>query len=144
MTSSGHCLVIPWALRIRRRRCERSYSPISAAPSPKRKNLAMMPIWNCSESTTAIVRSELDKNDGREVKHTGDGIMAAFTSVVSAVAFAVEVQRRLHERNQAAAVPFEVRIGISAGEPVTDDHDDLFGAAVQLAARLCAVALLAI
>ena len=34
----------------------------------------------------------------------------------------------------------KIRIGISAGEPVTDDHDDLFGAAVQLAARLCAVA----
>jgi class 3 adenylate cyclase len=66
--------------------------------------------------------------------------MAAFTSVVSAVDFAVGVQRRLHERNQQAAVPFEVSIGISAGEPVTDDHDDLFGAAVQLAARLCAAA----
>jgi class 3 adenylate cyclase len=35
---------------------------------------------------------------------------------------------------------FHVSIGISAGEPVTDDHDDLFGAAVQLAARLCAAA----
>ena len=92
----------------------------------------------------AIVRNELDKNDGREVKHTGDGIMAAFTSVVSAVAFAVEVQRRLHERNQAAAVPFEVRIGISVGEPVTDDHDDLFGAAVQLAAGYAQSRLLAI
>ena len=87
-----------------------------------------------------IVRSELVAHDGREVKHTGDGIMAAFTSVVSAVAFAVKVQRRLHERNQKATTPFEVSIGISAGEPVTDDHDDLFGAAVQLAARLCAAA----
>ncbi len=87
-----------------------------------------------------IVRSELATHDGREVKHTGDGIMAAFTSVVSAVAFAVGVQRRLHERNQKATTPFEVSVGISAGEPVTDDHDDLFGAAVQLAARLCAAA----
>ena len=33
----------------------------------------------------------------------------------------------------------KVRIGISAGEPVADNHD-LFGAAVQLAARLCSVA----
>jgi hypothetical protein len=30
-----------------------------------------------------------------------------------------------------------VKVGIRAGEPVTDDNDDLFGAAVQLAARLC-------
>ncbi|HEY1989408.1 MAG TPA: nickel-binding protein [Acidimicrobiales bacterium] len=88
----------------------------------------------------SIVRSQLVVHEGREVKHTGDGIMAAFTSVVSAVAFAVEVQRRLDERNQEGTIPLDVSIGISAGEPVTDDNDDLFGAAVQLAARLCAAA----
>jgi class 3 adenylate cyclase len=87
-----------------------------------------------------IVRSELLAHDGREVKHTGDGIMAAFTSIVAAVDFAVAVQRRMHARNENAAAPFHLSIGISAGEPVTDDHDDLFGAAVQLAARLCAAA----
>jgi len=88
----------------------------------------------------SIVRDELATNHGREVKHTGDGIMAAFTSVVSAVAFSVAVQRRIHERNQRAHTPFQISIGVSAGEPVTDDHNDLFGAAVQLAARLCAFA----
>jgi adenylate cyclase len=88
----------------------------------------------------SIVRHELAVHDGREVKHTGDGIMAAFTSVVSAVAFSIAVQRRCHERNQKALTPFHVSIGISAGEPVTGDNDDLFGAAVQLAARLCAAA----
>jgi class 3 adenylate cyclase len=87
-----------------------------------------------------IVRSELAARDGREVKHTGDGIMASFTSIVDAVDFAVAVQRRMHVRNQDAATPFDLSIGISAGEPVTDEHDDLFGAAVQLAARLCAAA----
>ena len=66
--------------------------------------------------------------------------MASFSSVVSAVTFAISVQRRLHERNQKADTPFHVSIGISAGEPVTDDNDDLFGAAVQLAGRLCAAA----
>jgi class 3 adenylate cyclase len=34
---------------------------------------------------------------------------------------------------------FRVRIGMSAGEPV-EESDDLYGAAVNLAARLCAVA----
>jgi class 3 adenylate cyclase len=87
-----------------------------------------------------IVRSALREHGGREVKHTGDGIMAAFTSVASSVAFAVAVQRSLDERNQEAEPPLHVSIGISAGEPVTDDSDDLFGAAVQLAARLCASA----
>jgi class 3 adenylate cyclase len=87
-----------------------------------------------------IVRGELISHDGREVKHTGDGIMAAFTSVVSAVDFAMAVQRQLQRRNENATTAFQVSIGISAGEPVTDDNDDLFGASVQLAARLCAAA----
>jgi class 3 adenylate cyclase len=84
-----------------------------------------------------VVRRELGVHDGREVKHTGDGIMAAFSSVVAAVRFAAAVQHQLHVRNAAAAPPLDVSVGISAGEPVTDDNDDLFGAAVQLAARLC-------
>jgi class 3 adenylate cyclase len=84
-----------------------------------------------------IVRAELVAYDGREVKHTGDGIMAAFSSVAAAINFAASVQRTLDARNQQAAVPLHVSIGISAGEPVTDDNGDLFGAAVQLAARLC-------
>ncbi len=87
-----------------------------------------------------IVRSRLGAHDGREVKHTGDGIMAAFASVAAAVAFATAVQRALEARNASAPVQLCVSIGISAGEPLTDESDDLFGAAVQLAARLCAAA----
>lgn len=88
-----------------------------------------------------LVRAELARHDGSEVKHTGDGIMASFTSVSAAVAFAIGVQAALHARNERAPIPLHVSIGISAGEPVTDDNDDLFGAAVQLAARLCESAL---
>ena len=87
-----------------------------------------------------IVRTGLTDHDGREVKHTGDGIMACFNSVASALNFAVNVQRALHARNQDTRTRLDVGIGISAGEPVTDDHNDLFGAAVQLAARLCEAA----
>jgi class 3 adenylate cyclase len=87
-----------------------------------------------------IVRRELAAHDGREVKHTGDGIMAAFTSVASAVDFSITVQRAFHARNHDADTLLEVSIGITAGEPVTGDNDDLFGAAVQLSARLCAAA----
>ena len=94
-------------------------------------HLALLRVHN------TIVREALDSHDGREVKHTGDGIMAAFNSVASAVAFAIAAQRAFGEHNESGAIPLEVKIGISAGEPVTDDTDDLFGAAVQLAARLC-------
>ncbi len=85
----------------------------------------------------AAVRSALAGHDGREVKHTGDGIMASFSSVSEAVQAAIEIQKAIAVRNEGADTVIELRIGISAGEPVAD-KEDLFGAAVQLAARLCA------
>jgi len=87
-----------------------------------------------------IVREQLVAHQGREVKHTGDGILAAFTSVTSSVEFSTSVLRILSRRNVNSDSPFDISIGISAGEPVTRGNDDLFGAAVQMAARLCAAA----
>ena len=83
-----------------------------------------------------VVRHALSAHAGNEVKHTGDGIMATFGSVVGAIATAIDIQRSLAERNASADAPLRVRIGVSAGEPVTE-NDDLFGATVQLASRLC-------
>ena len=86
----------------------------------------------------AIVRDALASRGGREVKHTGDGIMAVFLSAFSAVDCAIAIQHALHLHNQkAVGPPIRVRIGLSAGEPV-EDNADLFGATVQLAARACA------
>jgi hypothetical protein len=87
----------------------------------------------------SIVRSVLAQFGGSEVKHTGDGIMAAFTSASQAVSAAMQVQRALGEHHEAEQSQVHVRIGVAAGEPVTEE-DDLFGAAVQQAARLCACA----
>jgi len=81
-----------------------------------------------------IVGEALGRHGGSEVKHTGDGLMAAFTSVVGAIESAVQIQRQLAEADDGNGV--RVRIGMSAGEPVTE-RNDLFGAVVQLAARLC-------
>lgn len=84
-----------------------------------------------------IVRTALAESGGREVKHTGDGIMASFISAAGAMKCATQIQRELarHEKNRDRAV--KLRIGAAAGEPV-EDHNDLFGCTVQLAARLCA------
>lgn len=87
----------------------------------------------------SLVRSALDGHGGREVKHLGDGIMASFSSVAASVDGALAIQDALRSRNQSAEVTIDLRIGIAAGEPITD-KEDLFGAAVQLAARLCAAA----
>ena len=76
------------------------------------------------------VRKSLADNGGREVKHTGDGIMAAFPSAVRAVEAALQIQRDLEGGE------VRVRIGLNAGEPIAEDGD-FFGTAVQLAARVC-------
>jgi class 3 adenylate cyclase len=87
----------------------------------------------------ALVLRGLAAYSGRAVKHTGDGIMAAFADLASAVKAAAEIQRHFSAYNRDAAESLSVRIGIHAGEPVAD-HDDLFGATVQLASRLCSEA----
>jgi class 3 adenylate cyclase len=86
-----------------------------------------------------VVRGAIEARGGQVVKHTGDGMMASFLSVARALETAAALQRELAERNREAEIPFRVRVGIAAGEPVTA-HDDLFGATVQLAARLCSSA----
>ena len=87
-----------------------------------------------------IVRVAIGANNGREVKHTGDGIMAAFNSAAGAVRSACKILGDLKVHNAGAPdFPVDVRIGISAGEPV-EQAADLFGSTVQLAARLCAQA----
>jgi len=85
-----------------------------------------------------IVRAALAANSGREVKHTGDGIMAVFVSAAAAIRCGIHVQKDLGQhRNEHPEQPLKVRIGVAAGEPI-ERHNDLFGSTVQLAARLCA------
>jgi class 3 adenylate cyclase len=97
--------------------------------------MAMLDLHN------TIVRNALGGSGGREVKHTGDGIMASFPSAANAVKCAIQIQSDLaqHEENCGPHRPIKVRIGAAAGEPV-EQHNDLFGCTVQLAARLCSCA----
>jgi class 3 adenylate cyclase len=84
-----------------------------------------------------VVRDALRTSGGLEIKHTGDGIMASFTSVARAVECSIGIQQKITEHiAEQPDEAFKIRIGLAAGEPVTEG-DDLFGAAVQLAARLC-------
>lgn len=85
-----------------------------------------------------VVREALRAHDGREIKHTGDGIMASFASASRAVECAIDVQRALASAAGAGS-GFRVRIGINAGEPLAEE-EDLFGTSVQLAKRVCEAA----
>lgn len=84
-----------------------------------------------------IVREAVARHAGNEVKHTGDGFMLSFASPSAAVRCALEVLGGLKsdaELNPERSIT--VRVGINAGEPVTEDGE-LFGAAVTLASRIC-------
>ncbi|MEO0035208.1 MAG: hypothetical protein RLZZ501_1231 [Pseudomonadota bacterium] len=85
----------------------------------------------------AIVRSALARFSGKEIKHTGDGIMAAFGSAASAVEACVAIQGEVAAHNaRQPDLALHLRIGLNAGEPIQEE-DDLFGVTVQLAARVC-------
>ena len=87
----------------------------------------------------SLVRRALREAKGREVKHTGDGIMASFDAVPAAVECARAIQLSFEAFNRSSAEKLRVRIGLDAGEPVADSND-LFGTTVNLAARLCETA----
>jgi adenylate cyclase len=74
---------------------------------------------------------------GRTVKLMGDGALMEFASVVDAVAFAVEVQMAMAERNAEAPEDRQIiyRIGINIGDIIVEG-DDIYGDGVNVAARL--------
>jgi predicted ATPase/class 3 adenylate cyclase len=87
-----------------------------------------------------IVREEVARHGGFEVKSQGDGFMVAFSSARRGLASAVAIQQALQAH--AEACPDEatyVRMGLHTGEAVKEG-DDFFGSHVALAARIAAAA----
>jgi len=88
-----------------------------------------------------VIDGKIAEHQGRIFKLTGDGILAEFPSVVSAVACAAEVQRGMRKRN--IDVPqdrrLEFRIGVNLGDVIIE-NDDIFGDGVNVAARLESIA----
>ena len=83
-----------------------------------------------------IIREQLDKYGGQEVKTTGDGFMIAFYSARKAVTCAVEIQKEIQAFNlQNPDRQLKVRIGLNLGE-VIKEEEDYFGSAVVMAARI--------
>lgn len=83
-----------------------------------------------------VVREALTQFRGREVKHTGDGIMASFEQASDSVQAAIMMQQGANAHTQANPnLPLFLKIGINAGEPIQEDND-LFGSTVQMSARV--------
>ncbi len=83
-----------------------------------------------------IVREALSMWGGKEVKHTGDGIMASFVKTSDSLDASMQIQRESGEyTEQTPDKPLHIKIGINAGEPISEDND-LFGSTVQMSARI--------
>ena len=88
----------------------------------------------------AIVREQVARHDGEEIKNQGDGFMVAFRSARRALLAAIDIQRALGaHRREHPDHPVHVRIGLHTGEVVSEDGD-LHGRNVVLASRIAAMA----
>jgi len=85
---------------------------------------------------TELLRPVLALHQGREIKSTGDGFLVEFESALKAVQCAVNVQRRIYERNsEGGQSPIKIRIGVHLGD-VVESGTDILGDAVNIAARI--------
>jgi pilus assembly protein CpaF len=83
-----------------------------------------------------IIDEKVAEYAGRRIKGLGDGFMISFGSVRHAVECALEIQRAIAEYSkQNPERKIRIRIGINTGE-VVEEAGDIFGAAVNVAARV--------
>jgi len=84
-----------------------------------------------------VLETLLTEHRGRLVKLMGDGLIAEFGSVVSAVACAAAIQQQLTDRQEQVSPERRIvlRIGVNLGDVVVEG-DDLLGDGVNVAARL--------
>jgi len=84
-----------------------------------------------------LIDPVIDRNHGRIIKTTGDGMLVEFHSVADAVRSSIEIQERMRRRN--SDVPddrrIEFRIGINLGDIIFEDGD-IYGDGVNIAARV--------
>ena len=89
------------------------------------------------ERRAAVVAPLVRQHAGRVVKFLGDGVLIEFASAVNAVAFALDLQRRMSEMNEPVAESrrIRLRIGINLGDVIAEGSD-IYGDGVNIAARL--------
>ncbi len=88
-----------------------------------------------------VIDPGIEAGQGRIVKHTGDGFLAEFPTVLAAVESAVAIQQKMGLRNEPLAngQRFQFRIGINLGDIIVD-NEDIHGDGVNIAARLESIA----
>lgn len=89
----------------------------------------------------SAARGAVERFGGRIVKFLGDGALAEFDSVQSAIAAADCLAELFDQRARASGIePATLRIGVHTGEVVEAEDGDVYGDGVNVAARICAEA----
>jgi class 3 adenylate cyclase len=84
-----------------------------------------------------IVRDEVARFGGSEIKSQGDGFMLSFPSARRGVQCTVAVQKAITEyAEKYPDTGVRIRIGVHTGEAIRTDDGDLFGRHVIMAARI--------
>ena len=96
---------------------------------------ALMHISRC----LVLLEEQADEYRGRVVKTVGDEVLCTFVDVSTAAAGAIAMQQRIENYVTGASVPLQLKIGMHAGSLI-EDHGDVFGAAVNVAARFVKMA----
>lgn len=91
------------------------------------------------EKCVNLMREKTLAANGRVVKTLGDEVMATFATADAAAAAAIEMQRAIAELTPVGNTRIGIRIGFNLG-PLVERDGDLFGDAVNVAARLARVA----
>jgi class 3 adenylate cyclase len=87
-----------------------------------------------------IARTAIARHDGAEIKTEGDAIFAVFPSASSAVTCGLDIVDAAAELSaREPEHPLRLGVGVHAGEAV-ETAEGYIGTAVNLAARVCAVA----
>jgi class 3 adenylate cyclase len=123
-----------------------------AAPNPSRSRFAAVLFTDIVGSTSRLAeqgdlewarviqdhndvcRNEFERHGGWGIKSTGDGFIACFDTPERAVRSSFAIRKQLAGRG------IQVRAGLHCGEVESIDVDDVVGIAVNIAARLCAIA----
>ncbi len=101
------------------------------------------PLLQSPHNERKLVLDKIGAFHGREIKWSADdSLISVFNSSTNAARCAFEIQKELlvmQERARERNFQFYFRIGLGAGQPVTE-NDEFFGEAIKLSRRLCNLA----
>lgn len=92
------------------------------------------------DACLALCQQSIEAEQGRVVKTIGDEIMCVLPDASAAARASMDMQRRIEEGVPGAEVDLAIRVGFHSGEMIVAADGDVFGDAVNVAARMAAQA----